>query len=484
MNRLLHHLGRWAATHPWRAVATWLLLAVALLGSAAAVGGETQENWDVPGARANQGVELLREHVPGAGNAYARVVVHDDAPLARGDLTALSERLESLDHVAAVSPARLSEDRDTAVVEVGYDVPVTHQDLFEDVAPLERAAEPLREQGVQVELSGSLPDTAASPMRGYGELIGIVAALLILVLAFGSVVAAGLPVMVAVGGLVAGSGGLSLLAAVMDVSPSAPMVATMVGLGVGIDYALLMVVRYTEYVSDGHDAPEAAGRALATAGRSVVFAAGTVLVSLLGLRLANLPTYSAFGFATAIAVLCVLVSALLLVPALCRLAGRRVLPRALRRGRARDRQPVIARWATVVSRHPLPWAVGAVAAMLLLAMPTLDMRTWPQDARSQSTDLTTRRAFDVVSEEFGPGATTDMIVVAELDEVSGAQVGRIVDQLRERGDIASRLRPPGLARRSAGGHRRHAGVRRHRRAGAAARRLGARPGAAGRGGHR
>ena len=239
--------------------------------------------------------------------------MHDDAPCGR-DLTALSSGWPAWTTSPRCHRPGSPTTATPPCVDVGYDVPVTHHDLFEDVAPLEEAAEPLRDAGVQVELSGSLPDTAASPMRGYGELIGIVAALLILVLAFGSVVAAGLPVVVAVGGLVAGCGGLSLLAAVMDVSPSAPMVATMVGLGVGIDYALLMAVRHTEYLSDGHDAPEAAGRALATAGRSVVFAAGTVLVSLLGLRLANLPTYSAFGFATAIAVLCVLVSALLLVP--------------------------------------------------------------------------------------------------------------------------------------------------------------------------
>ncbi len=441
MNRMLYRLGHAAAAHPWRAIATWLLLVVALLGAGSAVGGQTQENWDVPGARASEGVELLREHVPGAGNAYARVVVHDEATLARTDLAALSTRLRALDHVATVSDPQLSEDGDTALLQVGYDVPVTHQDIFEDVAPLQGAIEPLQDAGLQVELSGALPDTAAAPMRGYGELIGIVSALLILILAFGSVVAAGLPITVAVGGLVAGSGGLTLLAAVMDVSPSAPMVATMVGLGVGIDYALLLVVRYTEYVTDGFDAPQAAGRAMATAGRSVVFAASTVLVSLLGLRLANLPTYSAFGYATAIAVLCVMVSALVLVPALCRLAGRKVLPRALRRRRTRTRQPLIGRWAAVVGRHPLPWAIGAVAAMLVLAMPTLDMRTWPQDAASQSSELTTRRAYDVVSQEFGPGATTDMIVVAELDATSPAAVDRTVDQLRERGDVASVSEP-------------------------------------------
>ncbi|QIK67576.1 MMPL family transporter [Nocardioides sp. HDW12B] len=430
MNRLLYRSGHAAAAHPWRALLVWLTLLGALLGAAADWGGTTQENWDVPGARAQVGTDLLREHVPGAGNAYARVVVHDDGPLEAGALEALGSRLSELDHVATVAPPRLSDDRDTAVVDVGYDVPVTHPDLFEDVAPLEEAAEPLRDTGVQVELSGGLPDTAAAPMKGYGELIGIVAALVILVLTFGSVVAAGLPVAIAVGGLVGASGGLALLAAVMDVSPSAPMVATMVGLGVGIDYALLMAVRHAENLRAGHDVVTSAALASATAGRAVVFAAGTVLVSLLGLRLANLPTYSAFGFATAIAVLCVLVSALVLVPALCRLAGRRLLPRGDRRQKVRTTEPATARWARKVSRRPAAWAVGATLLMLLLALPTLDMRTWPHDAGSQPEELTTRQAFDLVTEEFGPGATTNMVVVADLSAVPRAALDDALGDVR------------------------------------------------------
>jgi RND superfamily putative drug exporter len=442
MDRLLYRTGHAAAAHPWRALATWLTLLVALLGAAATFGGETQEDWDVPGLASQRGIEMLRDHVPGAGNAWARVVVHDDeGAIGEPALAGLAEDLAALPHVVTVAPPELSDDGDTAVVHVGYDVPVTHADVYQDLEPLEGAAEPLRDAGLQVELSGQLPDTAAAPMSGHGELIGIVAALLILVLAFGSVVSAGLPVAVAAGGLVLASGGLTLLAAVMDVSPSAPMVATMVGLGVGIDYALLMAVRHTEFLRAGLDPVEAAARATATAGRSVVFAATTVLVSLMGLRLANLPTYSAFGYATAIAVLCVLLSALVLVPALCRLAGRRVLPRAVRRGRLRDTTPLTARWARVVTRRPVPWAVGAATLMVLIALPVIDMRTWPQDAGSQTTELTTRRAHDLVSAELGPGATTDLVVVADLSRVTQQQVADLGETLAEHPGLTA-VTPP------------------------------------------
>ena len=182
-------------------------------------------------------------------------------------------------------------------------------------------------------LGGELPSTASGAMKGTGELIGIVVALLILLLMFRSVVAAGLPVVVAVAGLAVGAAGITILCGVMSVSPFAPTVATMVGLGVGIDYALLILVRALEYRRAGFGVVDAAAASSVTAGRSVVLAGTTVLVSLLGLRLSGLSTFGAFGFATAITVVAVMVTALLLVPALFALTHRWIEPRAVRRAR-------------------------------------------------------------------------------------------------------------------------------------------------------
>jgi putative drug exporter of the RND superfamily len=412
MTRLLYRLGRGSAAHPWRVLAGWLLAVAAVVTLAGTVGGPTQEDWDVPGARAQHGIDLLREHVPGAGNAMARVVVHRDDTVTTADLDALGRRLAEMPHAVTVSDPRLSADQDTAVLEVGYDVPVTDHDLFGKRDALDTAIEPLRDAGYQVELNGDVPENAASPMQGRGELIGILAALLILLFAFGSVVSAGLPIGSALVGLGLGAGGLTVLAGLMDVSTMAPTVATMVGLGVGIDYALLLVTRHAEFLRAGFSPVEAAGRATATAGRSVVFAAGTVLVSLMGLRLAGLSTYASFGFATAISVVCVAAASLTVVPVLCRLAGRRVLPRGVRRQRDRVGEPFTARWAARVGRHPLPWAVGAVLLMVMLALPALDLRTWPGDPGDQAQSLTTRRAHDLIAAEFGVGANTDYTVVA------------------------------------------------------------------------
>ena len=438
MTRLLHRTGRWAALHPWRAIGAWLLVTALVLGLAAGFGGDPQDDWNVPDAQSQAGIDLLRDHVPGAGNATARVVVHDeDGTVPAAALTELGSRLQAMPHAATVSAPRLSEDRDTALLLVGYDVEVTHPDLMGELAPLEAAIEPTRDAGLTVELNGGVPESAAAPMKGHGELIGVVTALVILVIAFGSVVGAGLPIGVAVAGLAAGSGCLALLAGVMDVSTTAPTVATMVGLGVGIDYALLLVTRHVEHLRAGHDVVEAAALATATAGRSVVFAGGTVLVSLMGLRLAGLSTYSSFGFATAIAVVCVLVAALLLVPALCRLAGTRLLPRKVRRGRDSTRPPLTARWAARVGRRPLPWAVVAAAFMVLISLPALDMRTWPQDPSTQSDELTTRRAYDLISEEYGPGANASVIVVANRSEVDDAAAAELRADLERRDDVVA-----------------------------------------------
>jgi RND superfamily putative drug exporter len=440
MSGLLYRLGRWAAVHPWRTISAWVIVAAAVAGLAGTFGGTPQDDYDVPGARAQVGIDQLRDHLPGAGNAGARVVVHDRDGGAPSDaeLATLTSRLQRMPHVVQVMPPVRSADGDTALVTLTYDAPVTHPDLMENLAPLDDAVAPLRDRGLQVELGGDVPESAAAPMEGRGELVGIVVALVVLVLTLGSVVGAGLPIGTALVGLGIGSAGITLLAAATDVSTAAPMVATMVGLGVGIDYALLLLTRHAEYLAQGHSVPDAAGRATATAGRSVVFAASTVLVSLMGLRLAGLPVFSSFGFATAIVVLCVMAASLTLVPALSRLAGRRLLPRKTRRGRAPStRTPLTARWAARVAKRPVVWAAVASIVMLTLAIPALDMRMWPQDPSSQSTELTTRRAYDLVSTEFGPGSNGPLTIVVDRTRLGDGQVAGVAAALDARADITA-----------------------------------------------
>ena len=452
MSRILYRLGNGAAAHPWRTIAAWLLVIGVAVAASSTFGGTAKDDYDVPGARAQRGIEMLRDHVPGGGGAQAQVVVHDrdGTQLDRQTVNDLAQRLGGIPHAGYVTPPRLSDDGDTALLTVTYDVPVTDPDLSgaKGLDPLERAIAPVQEQGLQAELGGELPANAQQAMGGTGELAGVVVAILLLVLAFGSVTAAGLPLVIAFTGLGVGSAGIAVLAAVTDVSTAAPTVATMVGLGVGIDYALLLVTRHVEFLAAGHDRRIAAGRAAATAGRSVVFASATVLVSLMGLRLAGLPVYSSFGFATAIAVVAVMAAAVTLVPALCGLAGERLLPRKVRKSRKADnarkagtagadpRRPLTDRWAASVARRPLPAALAALLFLLTLAAPTLAMRTWPQDGGSHSTDTTIRRAYDLVAAEFGPGANGPFTVVVDKAKLAGGDITRLTDRIADQPGIA------------------------------------------------
>ncbi|MDI6908557.1 MMPL family transporter [Nocardioides sp.] len=432
MNRILYRLGAGAAAHPWRTISAWVAVLVVAFGLAGALGGTTHDDYDIPGARAQVGIEQLRAHVPDGGGATAQVVVHDPdgAALDPTDLTGLVQRLHGLDHASHVSEPRVSADGDTALVTVSYDVPVTDPDLVgaNGYDPLVEAVAPLRADGLQAELGGELPGGAESELSGSGEIAGVIAALVLLVVSFGSVVAAGLPLAIALMGLAVGSAGVTLLTATMDVSTAAPTVATMVGLGVGIDYALLLVTRHVEFLGQGLDRREAAGRAMATAGRSVVFASATVLISLMGLRLGGLPVYSTFGYATALAVVAVLAAAITLVPALCGLAGDRLLPRRTRTGRG-DRgakTPLTARWAARVARRPVAAALAALTFLLLLAAPTLGMRTWPQDGSSNSPSTSVRRAYDLIAEEYGAGANGPFTIVVDTTRADAATVADLV----------------------------------------------------------
>ena len=433
----LHRLGLATARHPWRTITAWILTLVAIAAAASSFGGSLRENWNVPGARAQQGIDLLAEHLPGAGGSSAQVVLHDAAPLDQAVVDKTVARLAALDHVDSVTP-RISTDKDTALLVVRYDVRTTDPDIMGKTAPLTKAAAPAEAAGYQVEIGGELPGTA-SEIKGNGELIGILVALILLVLTFGSVVAAGLPIATAVGGLVVGGSAVTLLASAMDVSATAPTIATMVGLGVGIDYALLMVTRHVERLRAGDTPVEAAGWATATAGKSVLGAGLTVLISLMGLKLAGLPTFDAFGLATGFSVAAVMVAALTLVPALCALAGRRLLPRKVRKDSAAQRvakEPLSARWAARVGRRPIAWAGLALVVLLTLAAPALGMRTWPQDGGSEPTSATTRKAYDLIADEFGPGANGPLTIVAERDRLDDAAIADLHQKVGEMKGVA------------------------------------------------
>ncbi len=421
MSALLRRVGGAAAAHPWRTVCAWLLIVVAASALNVVAGGEPRDNYHVPGTASQAGTDFLTQRMPGVAGTDARVVVHDRAggPVDPAVLATVRDRLAALPGVSGVAAARMSADGDTALLAVGYHVPVTDFRGAEGVDALAAAAAPARDAGLQVELGGSVPENFSAP-DGVAEAIGIVAALLILVLALGSVVAAGLPLLVALLGLGLGTAVIGLLSAVTEISGTAPTIASMVGLGVGIDYALLLVARHIDGLRNGLPPRDAAAEATATAGQSVVIAGLTVLVSLFGLKLSTLPVYSSFGYATFATVGAVMLAAITLVPALCAAAGQRILPRRPRRSAGGGR---IETWARRVAGRPVLAAALSLVALGALAAPALAMRTWPQDAGMQPASNTIRRAYDLVSAEYGPGANLTVVVAVDPTRTDPAAVG-------------------------------------------------------------
>jgi RND superfamily putative drug exporter len=428
-----------AARHPWRTVAAWLILIVALFGLKTAFGGQFRENYTIPGAPSQAGADFLRASFPQMSGTNARVVIHAAAsrPVDPAVLTEVRGDLARLPGVSTVAPALRSRGGDTALIDVQYSVPVTYFHGSSGLDALNRAAAPARTDGLQVALGGELPENAVLT-NSATDGIGVLVALIVLILVLRSLVAAGLPLVVGIAGLGAGTSVTLLLARGIDISTEAPTVAAMVGLGVGIDYALLLVARHVEGLRAGLSPVQAAEQAARTAGSSVLIAGLTVVVSLLGLQLSTLETYSTIGYATAICVTAVMLAGLTLVPALCALAGRRILPRrdrlalaSLPRGEAVDgearsrsvpdlestaRRTRTEAWARWVTRRPALMAVVATAVLLALAAPVLGMRTWPDDAGSQPAGNTVRQAYDLVTAGYGPGANAPLLVAVDLTQ--------------------------------------------------------------------
>jgi RND superfamily putative drug exporter len=443
MSRLLYRLGKAAALRPWRFILVWLVLVAAMAGLSGVAGGALHDNYTLAGTGSQRATDLLEERFPALAGADARVVVHaKSGQVDQAKLAAASAELRRLPHVSGVDPAQLGKGGATALMTVRYSVPVTDLGPKETLDLLRSATRNLDTAGYQVEFGGQVPENVTAP-GGVAEAIGIVAALIILLLAFGSVVAAGLPLAVALAGLGVGVSGITLVAAFTDVATTAPTLATMVGLGVGIDYALFVLTRHREGLAEGLDVPEAVGRAIATAGLSVIFAGFTVLLALCGLVLSRIPVFMTMGFTTGIVVAATVLSAVTLLPAVLGLAGRRVL-------RRRDRAPGAAitvesprvrRWAVHVGRHPWPWLLAAAVLMLTLAAPALGMRTWPSDASSEPTSNTVRQAYDLVADGFGAGANGPLVVAVDLTRTDEAALPGLRERLEGTEGVAS-VAPP------------------------------------------
>ncbi|GAA4363383.1 MMPL family transporter [Nocardioides caricicola] len=432
MTQLLHRIGGFAALHPWRVVAAWLAVAAVVLAASASYGGDTSDSMEVPGLDSQQATDLLEATGSGQAGLTAQLVVSPPAGLADVRAEALA-----LPHVLGASDPVVSPDGQVGLVTIQY--PGLEELSKEDLTALQEVRDRAdADPAQQVELRGDLVFAFAEPETG-GEVVGLVAALVILLVAFGSVVAAGIPIGVALTGLATAVGAMTLAARHLDVPTWAPVLGSMVGLGVGIDYALFILTRHREQLSDGVPLRESIARAVSTAGASVVLAGGIVVVAILGLTVAGVPFMTAGAFAVSTIVLVMVLASTTLLPALLAIAGNRVNGTRGQARRTRSDERWQRRVEHVVS-HPRVYVLGVLGVLVLLALPAFALRAGIPDDGTLPETRTERRAYDLLADGFGPGVNGPLLVVVDTAG-DPAVLGPLRDAVAADPGIASVLPP-------------------------------------------
>jgi RND superfamily putative drug exporter len=455
----LYRLGRLTYRRRRLVAAMWLAVLIAMGVAASTLSGPYSDEFSVPGTESQQALDVLADRFPQSGLAQATANVvfaapdgqRLDTPERRAAVAAVLTQVRADPEVAtATDPFAtqgVSPDGRVARSTVTYELDPLKVDSANREALFDSAG-PGREAGVQVEFSGIA--ATAQQEGGAGELVGVAAAAVILLVMFGSVIAAGLPLLTALVGVGVGMAGITTLTGFVELSATAPILALMLGLAVGIDYALFITSRYRHELLSGQDGEEAAGRAVATAGSAVVFAGLTVVIALAGLFIVNIPFLTAMGMGAASTVVVAVLVALTLLPALLGFAGRKVLGR---KGRAAldtegdlppGGKPVMsARWAAFVIRHKLPVLVVTVLAMLAIAVPAASLQTAFPDEGQLSEQTTQRKAYDLLAAGFGAGSNGPLVVVVEADDPSKAApaLTTVATALREVKGVAA-VAPP------------------------------------------
>ncbi len=435
MATLLYRLGHFSVRNRRKVLGAWLIGLVLLGVIAQAAGGETSTEFSIPGTESQEAIDLLTERFPAQSGDSARVVFasEDGSALDPDQLSAFSAELAGLPEVLGASDpssaGTISPDGDIAFSTVQYQVDAisVSDEAFDELVTL---AEGFESRGLQVELGGGVVSAHSQAEPASSELIGLAVAVVVLLFAFGSVIAMGLPLITALIGLGIGLMGITLLSAFVDLSETAPVLATMIGLAVGIDYALFIVTRHRQNLTDGLDVEEAAARANATAGGAVVFAGMTVVIAIGGLAVVGIPFLTVMGLAAAATVFIAVLVAISLLPALLGFAGHNIdrftLPGMKAKTSSAGEKTLGTKWAEKVTQHPVISLVGGLLVMVLLAVPTLSLRLGSPDDGTQPEGNTMREAYDLLAEGFGPGFNGPLTVVVDLT-AAGDRTGAITD---------------------------------------------------------
>ncbi|MET9312635.1 MMPL family transporter [Kribbella sp. NPDC003505] len=426
MANFLYRLGRFSYQRRRLVAAVWALFLVLLGVGALTLGGKTANTFSIPGTESQRALDALKQELPAASGASATVVVKapDGKTLADPTVKAavgatVANVAKVPEVIAAIDPftsKAISPDGTTGLISVQFDKPA--DELSHESSDGYDGLSALSSGDLQVVPGGQIK--AGVPEIGATEVIGVAVAAVVLVVTFGSLVAAGMTLVTALLGVLAGMAGLFIVTAFTDVSSTAPILALMLGLAVGIDYALFISSRHRSQLGEGMDPEESVARATATAGSAVLFAGATVVIALAGLSVVGVPFLTAMGLAAAATVLTAVLVALTLLPALLGFVGNRVLPRKLRKAPAAA-APVEGfgfRWGRLVTRLRVPIVAVGIIGLGLLTIPAKDMQLALPDGASAAAGSNQRVAYDLTAAAFGPGANGPLVVVVKSNDAA------------------------------------------------------------------
>ena len=453
-------LARWASEHRRAVVALWIVVLVGVMGLSRVVGSHYGNNFTLPGTDAQRAADLLSSRFPAQSGDSDQIVLHTTNgtladPAVQRQVARMLGEVARLPHVTSVTspfaPGRRAISRDGTIgfATVAFDqrANVLPTSAIKKVIATATAA---RSSGLQVELTGQAIEQAQQASIGYTAIVGLGAAIVVLLISFGSMLAMGLPVVTALFGLGTGLGLIGLLSQVLSMPDFSSELALMIGLGVGIDYSLFIVTRYREaFNRNGGDVRGAVAEAMNTAGRAVIFAGITVVIALMGMFTLGVSFLYGLAISSSVAVLLVLVASLTLLPALLTFFGRRIgKPGRLARRRKTapgDRSSFWTRWIATIQRRPWLAFVASAAFMLVLASPALSLRLGNTDAGNDPKGQTTRKAYDLLAQGFGKGFAGPLLVAVKLPGPGRtAGLRKLTSALRETPGVAA-VSPPRLS---------------------------------------
>jgi len=451
-------LRRWidiVTSHPKRLLVVFFILMAIFVAIATSVRGQFSDSFSLPGAESQRAYDLLAERFPGASGGTAEIVFETqgdatfDDPAMQQQIDALLTELSKTPHVASIvspfdAPYQISQNGSIAYATVNFDV---QADKFQmaDARKFVDLVKASDSDQLRIVAGGQIPSLAEVEFGNTSEIIGIIAAAIILLIAFGSVVAMGLPIITALVGLTLGFMGIFITTRYLDIATFAPQFASMIGIGVGIDYALFIVTRYREGIADGLNPKEATGRALDTAGRAVIFAGSVVVISMLGLSAVGIKFVAALGVAAAIVVATAVLVAFTVLPALLTLVGTRIDKWSIHMPGRKDKpagEPFGRKLSRRIQAHPWQSAIASAAVLILLAIPAFGMNLGFPDASANPSDFQTRQAYDLLTAGFGEGFNNPLLVVLENpDGMPQATIDTVITDLSKAPGVVQVAQP-------------------------------------------